>query len=184
MSEIDALKHRISAALERITQGVEALPTTVAAPAVDHSSVDHEELERLQADLERLASENIALTKQVEHLETAKAEAEARTDVARAEAQTSYQHQMTAVSRFDGELQSLREANRQLRTNNQALRDANAAGVGEPHLINKGLMAELDALRADRAAEEAEAGAILGELKNVLDYQTGASADAETSEAM
>ncbi|WP_085805965.1 hypothetical protein [Roseovarius albus] len=166
MSDIDDLKHRISAALERIEQGVEALPDVAEAPAADTG-----ELDRLRAELERVSSENANLKTQVESLEAAKAEAEARSDVARVEAQTNYQHQMTAVSRFDGELQSLREANRQLRANNQALRDANAAGVGEPHLINKGLMAELEGLRADRAAEEAEASAILGELKNVLDLQ-------------
>lgn len=167
MSDIDDLKHRISAALERIKQSVDALPQAGSV----NPAADSEELDALRADVARITAENTALNAQVAALEAAKAEADARSDVARVEAQTSYQHQMAAVSKFDGELQSLREANRQLRANNQALRDANAAGVGEPHLINKGLMAELEGLRADRAAEEAEASAILGELKNVLDLQ-------------
>jgi len=45
-----------------------------------------------------------------------------------------------------------------------ALRTANEAGVGEPHLINKAMMAELEALRASRATDVAEADAILGAL--------------------
>jgi cell division protein FtsB len=180
MSEIDDLKHRISAALERIKLGVEALPE----PGADAPVADTEELDQLRAELGRMSAENAVLTAELESLQLAKGESEARAEIARVEAQSSYQHQIATVTRLDSELQSLRAANQQLRANNQALRKANTAGVGEPHLINKGLIAELDGLRADRAAEEAEAGAILGELKKVLDLQAGASVDAETSEAM
>ena len=45
-----------------------------------------------------------------------------------------------------------------------ALREANEAGVGEPHLINKAMLAELEGLRATRAADAAEAAAILDRL--------------------
>ena len=42
-------------------------------------------------------------------------------------------------------------------------------GVGEPHLINKAMMAELEALRAARSADVAEASSIIGALTPLLD---------------
>ncbi len=46
-------------------------------------------------------------------------------------------------------LQRLKRINDQLRQNNQALREANEDGVGDPHLINKAMMTELEALARD-----------------------------------
>ena len=80
-----------------------------------------------------------------------------------------------ALSRLDSELQSLRRANQQLRENNAALREANSEGVGEAHLINKSMMAELDSLRAMRAADQAETTAILSELTSVIESAAGAT---------
>ena len=64
-----------------------------------------------------------------------------------------------------------------MRDNNNALREANAAGVGEPHLINKAMLAELEGLRATRATDRAEVEAILADLDAVID---GAGGDDET----
>ena len=59
---------------------------------------------------------------------------------------------------------------------NAALRTANAEGVGDAHLINKSMMAELEGLRAMRAAESAEARTIIDALTQLLEadaMQTG-----------
>ena len=72
------------------------------------------------------------------------------------------------LSALDGELQALRAANDQLRTANAALRAANAEGVGQPELINQGLEAELEGLRAARAADKAEVDAVIARLSPLL----------------
>jgi hypothetical protein len=52
-----------------------------------------------------------------------------------------------------------------LREQLRVLREAQAAGSTEPHLLNKAMLAELDALRATRLSEMAE----LDELSAALD---------------
>ena len=47
--------------------------------------------------------------------------------------------------------------------------EANEEGVGEPDLINKSMLAEIESLRAARAADLAEANIILGALTPLLD---------------
>ena len=56
-----------------------------------------------------------------------------------------------------------------LRDTNEEMRGALADNVGEPHLINKAMLAELEALRADRAAEQAETHTIIAALAPLLD---------------
>ena len=48
------------------------------------------------------------------------------------------------------------QSNAHLRVSNQALRAANAVGLGDASLINAGMQAEIDTLTADRAAEAAQ----------------------------
>ena len=45
------------------------------------------------------------------------------------------------------------QSNAQLRASNQALRAANAEGLGDASLINAAMQAEIDTLTAERAAE-------------------------------
>ena len=75
-----------------------------------------------------------------------------------------------------GELARLRESNRALRDTVDELREA-LAGDGAPDqdLVTSALAAELQSLKADRAAEAAEARAILSEIRPVLQ---GGAADA------
>jgi hypothetical protein len=82
------------------------------------------------------------------------------------------------LTRLDADLQSLRAANAQLRESNAALRAAHAAGVAEPHLVNKAMMAELEALRAAREAERGEVAAVLAEIDRAV-----AGADDQTEDA-
>jgi hypothetical protein len=80
------------------------------------------------------------------------------------------------LTSLDADLQRLRQANAQLVASNAALRTANAEGVGDAHLINKSMMAELEGLRAMRAAESAEARTIIDALTPLLEadaVQTG-----------
>lgn len=162
MSDIEELQRRINAALDRIGQGLESSGGGGADPsqlADLKQALDDEKLanEQLEERVKNLRDKRNALEEELEALREQNSE---------------------ALSRLDGELQSLRRANAQLRENNAALRDANAQGVGEPHLINKSMMAELESLRASRAADQAETSAILSELTAAID----AAGDAETSE--
>jgi len=153
MSDIEELQRRINAALDRIGQGLEARSAVGADPAElaeMKQALDDEKLanEQLEERVKSLRDKRNALEEEVEALREQNAH---------------------ALSRLDGELQSLRRANQQLRDNNAALREANAKGVGEPHLINTSMMAELESLRAGRAADQAETSAILSELTAVID---------------
>lgn len=116
----------------------------------------------LETALEDEKLANAQLTERVRKLserqESATAEARAQADAAQ-----------SRVAEMDLELQRLRKANDQLRESNAALRSANEEGVGEPHLINKAMMAELESLRAARAADVAEASSIIGALTPLLD---------------
>lgn len=154
MSQIDELERRLTAALERIGSGVETLRTSAdeAAPAVDAG-----ELADLKTALE---DEKLANAQLEERLKSIHRKNDGRISALEAD----LNDRTSAMQALDTELQRLRAANAQLRENNAALRDANAEGVAEPHLINNSLRAELEALRATRAADIAEADAILGTL--------------------
>lgn len=149
MSQLDDLERRITAALDRIGQGLEGLDAGGGA--------DAGELEALRKELEdeKMASAQLEeRLKSVTQKQKERAEADDR--------------QADALRKLDAELQSLRRANQQLRDNNQALREANEAGVAEPHLINKSMMAELEGLRAARAADRAEVDAVMADLEKLI----------------
>jgi len=152
MSQIEELQGRLAAALDRIGQGLERMaPEDAADPA---------EVAALRQDLddERIACEQ--LRERVKALKAQRDRLDAELEAARAGA--------LDIGRLDSELQGLRAANEKLREINDKLRAANAGGVAEPGLIDAAMQAELDALRAERAAERAETGAILGELSEAV----------------
>jgi uncharacterized protein YhaN len=74
-------------------------------------------------------------------------------------------------SRMDRELQRLRQVNAELRDINGQLREALTESVSEPHLVNKAMLAELEALRATRSADAAEMDAILEELTPIIERE-------------
>lgn len=169
MSQIDELQGRITAAMERISRGLALLEEkTAAAPSEDVAAALEEE-KLANAQLE----ERIRALKQHHEEELAAARAGgSEAERLRAELDT----QTDAMARLDSELQRLRLANQQLSQSNAALREANERGVGEPHLINKAMLAELEGLRAARQTETAEAGAILARLQPLLDAAGGEGA--------
>lgn len=153
MSDIQEYQRRITAALDRIAQELDIRPDTGAAVA---------ELARLRQELE---DEKLANGQLQERVKSMRDKQNALED----ELISVREQNSAALSTLDKQLQSLRRANDQLRDNNMALRQANAAGVGEAHLINKSMMAELESLRAVRSADQAETSAILSELSTVID---------------
>ncbi|KGM87073.1 hypothetical protein rosmuc_03376 [Roseovarius mucosus DSM 17069] len=167
MSQINELQARITAALDRIAQGLEGRPA--AAP---ETAADPEEVSRLRGQLEEEQLANAQLQERIKALH-AKLDA---VEGAQAE----------SLRKLDADLQALRKANQQLRDNNQALRAAQVAGVVEPHLINKAMMAELEGLRAARGADRGEVEAVLAALGQVI-AEAGAAPEqtekTETSDA-
>ncbi len=160
MSNIDEVQGRIIAAMERASRGLEKL-TAVKDDAPDLAQALEDE---------RLA--NAQLTERVKalkgRLETDVAEMQSKLDAAEARANKA-QMDEARVKKLDVQLQQVRRANGQLTDACAALREANAQGVGEPHLINKAMLAELEALRAARSADIAEADAILSALTPLVD---------------
>ena len=151
MSEIDSLQQRLTAAMDRIASGL----GTLSSAAGDDSAA-------LQAALDDERVANAQLTERVRKLSE-------RQDGVAAEAGAAAAAAQARVAELDLELQRLRQANDQLRESNVALRRANEDGVGEPHLINKAMMAELEGLRAARAADVAEASSSIGALAPLLE---------------
>lgn len=73
-----------------------------------------------------------------------------------------------ALAQMDADLQSLRQANDDLRAASAALRTAAVAGAVDAALINRALETELAALTATRRADAAEAEAILTAIAPLL----------------
>jgi predicted nucleic acid-binding Zn-ribbon protein len=157
MSDIDAMQGRIMAALERIGQGLDGLGPQATAE-------ETAELETLRQQLEDERLANAQLEERVKALNKRAKQAEEAAENAGA---GGPDHADT-LRKLDGELQSMRRANQQLRDNNAALRKAGEAGVVEPHLINKAMMAELEGLRTARATDRAEMDVILAELGQIM----------------
>lgn len=161
MSDIEELQGRILAAMERASRGLEKLGVAKDDETPDLSqALEDERLANAQLT-ERVKTLKERLVKDTEQIQAQLDEAEAQLAQA-TEAQTQ-------MAKLDVELQRVRRANAQLSDACAALRAANAEGVGDPHLINKAMLAELDALRAARAADIAEADAILSALTPLVE---------------
>lgn len=180
MTQIDELQHRITAALDRVAQGVarleeRAAETVPAEPA--QPGIDPAEVARLQDALDEEKLANAQLEERVRKLhETHRQELEATRSQAEA-APAAAQAPSVDVAALDLDLQRLRQSNEMLRATNEELRNALAENVGEPHLINKAMLAELEGLRAARAVEAAETQALIASLTPLLE------AAAQTEEA-
>ncbi|MFP1645714.1 hypothetical protein [Pontitalea aquivivens] len=191
MSDIAEYERRISFALERIGRGVDALaarpltaPEPVAEPvaevvaeavtgpaALPQPDADSAaELVRLHAALEAERSANARLSDRVRAIrdkqETTLSALERRL------AQAS-----RALEVAEAEAARLKQANADLAAANRALLDA--AERVEPHLVNRALQAELEGLRAARAAELAELNDILGTLEPILASAEAGAATAQ-----
>jgi len=151
MGQIDELEQRISSALDRIGQGLEGVAQSDETPASAEVMAElnaerdaNAQLEeRLKALRERTSANTVQLEQKVERLQA---------QLAASEAQTA----------------KLRGLNDRLHHAVEHLRRQNESMVGDPHLVNKAMMAELEALRSARAGDVAEMDAILSEMKPLV----------------
>lgn len=149
MSDISVLESRITAALDRIRQGVEARNAPVQ-PDDD-----------LTAELDAERAANAELVQRVRQLKE-------RQDTQVASLTGRVETQRAQMMRLDEELQRLRASNTQLREMNAQLREAVTEGVS-PELLDEAITAEVEALQAQRSSEAAEIDAILAELKPLIE---------------
>lgn len=164
MNEIAELEGRISQALDRIGRGLDALSGGAVAPAASGSAE-----EKLQKALESEQDTNAQLTERVRVIK----EKQEKT-VSALEAKVA--RLMKDLDTAAQELQRQKRVVSDLEDTTRALREAAAAGVSDPELVNQAMTAELEALRAARAVEIAELDAIMAELKPIVDAGEAANA--------
>lgn len=154
MTDVSGLEDRINAALGRIEAGLGAMaekPAPIApAPAPD-----------LQGQLDEERAANAQLEERVRALKD-------RQDTKIAELTAKVAEQKGLLASLDVEMQRLRASNADLREVSGQLRKAADDGAVDAELINRAMMAEVEALTAQRASEAAEVDAILMELKPLI----------------
>jgi len=152
MSDITELQRRITSALERTAKALERLR---ADAGEDDGAAD------LAAELEAERAANAQLEERVRAIKEKQ-----ETMIAGLEAEVARLRESARAR--DAEAQTVRKVNAALRRSNVALREANAQGLADPHLVNAGMQSELESLRAARAADRAEVDEILAVLEPVL----------------
>ncbi|MEE9387751.1 MAG: hypothetical protein V3U96_04010 [Paracoccaceae bacterium] len=155
MGDVAELENRITAALDRIGVGLDAIGKS-------ETGGDSGAVAKLKAALEAEKTANSQLEERV----TAIKEKQEKL-VAGLEGEVAKLRKELAS--HDGAVQKVKQTNLRLRENNRALRDANKQGVGDAELINTGMVAELDALRVSRETDRAELDAILLDLKPLVE---------------
>lgn len=156
MTELPELERRISAALKRIGDGLDRLPAAEpAAPADDAAlRIAAQEIARLKAEL--------AAAQAAAAIPAAAPDPEAAGLRARVE-------ELTRQLDDQGlELSRMRQTTIQLRETLRAMREQQQGQV-EAHLLNKAMLAELEALRAVRASEVIELEQLISELVPILE---------------
>ena len=152
MSDIKDLERRISVAFDRIGQAVDRF--VPAAPGIDTAA--------LQDALQAEQATNAELTERLRVM-TLRGESDA------AEATEKVGRLVRALDAQGIELQRLKNTVIQLRESLRALREAQTAGVADPHLLNTAMLVELEALHATRLTEMAQMEEILAELHPLIE---------------
>ncbi len=147
IKDVSTLEARINAALGRIENGIGAL------------SVDSGPDLGAQLDEERAA--NAQLEERVKALK-------ARQDSMINDLEEQVASFKSQVTSLEAEMQRLRASNADLRDIGAQLRAAASDGAANPELINRAMMAEVEALTAQRASEAAEVDAVLQALKPLM----------------
>lgn len=161
MAQLEDLEQRIAAAFARISAGVEALSTSRAAPAPAPEETGMADLQEALED-ERMA--NAQLNERLRMVSEQRASAE-----------SGLRAQVDGLTRsLDAQgldVQRLSSIVAQLREDLRRLREAAEQGVVDPSLINRAMLAELEALRTTRTAEANEMNDILAALGGVLETE-------------
>jgi len=166
MNDIAELEARISTALGRIAAAVSrpAQPDPELLRAAEAGIRLVDEVDRLRAEIARLTAA-LADEAVVQAQFKARNEAlHAKLDAAAADAARLAEE----LAARDALAAQLRRVNAQLRQNNIALREANAQGIPDAHLINRAMLSELESIRASRDADRAEIDAVLAGLRSVV----------------
>lgn len=161
MQEISELERRIAAALDRIGKGVDRIPARQAqasAPEAPAAAAASDDVAALRAQLEEERTANAQLQERLRAVKD-------KDLVLQSQLQEKVEKMTRQLDVQGLELQRMRKTAISLREQLRLLREAQAAGLAEPHLLNKAMLAELDALRATRLTEMAE----LDEIAAVLD---------------
>lgn len=177
MKDIAELERRISAALARIGDGLAALPA--ATPAAAPVAEDSAELAALRAELATERAARAALQAQLEAATATTATASTTAvDSARVISLQEQVDRLTKLLDVQGlDLVRLRKTVGTLRESLQSLRSAQVATLPDTAAINRALLAEVDAMRAERQSEMAELDEIIAE----LDPLVPPMADADTA---
>ncbi|MEY8119684.1 hypothetical protein AB9F26_15710 [Falsihalocynthiibacter sp. BN13B15] len=151
MSDIVEYERRITAALTKISERLNA--GGASASTADTSA--------LEAALESERTVNAQLEERVRAIKTKQEEKMAQLEKRVTTLQSGY-------GQLEGDVSRLKGVNEQLRESIHALREANQSNVGEPHLINKSMLVELEALRAVHTSDRHEMDSLLGELNQII----------------
>ena len=151
MSNIEELERRINVAFDRIGQAVDGFvsPTTGAGTG------------ELQ---DALLTEQTANAQLTERLRVVKAREASQA----AEAAEKVDRLNRALDAQGLELQRMKKTAIQLRESLAALRETQTEAVADPHLVNRAMLTELEALRATRLTEMAQMEEILAELHPLI----------------
>lgn len=153
MTNLSELENRLGRALDRIARSAAAMQV---APEVDSA-----DLQALQTQLEAERAKNAQLSERVNAVRQRQESSFATLE--RRLARMTEQLDLQSL-----EMLRLKKANTKLIEANRKLHEGVEAQVIEPSAINRSLVAELEALRAERAAEAAEMEDVLGELKPMI----------------
>ena len=156
MQDLGELEQRLAVALDRIGAAIAGLPAD-AAPAPDM---------RGNADLQIALDEERMLSAQLNERLRAVKEKETERQSHAAAKLVQMSGQLDAQG---AELKRMRNTNVQLREVLHILREAAAQGLADPHLVNRAMLAELEALRATRLTEVAQMDEILAELVPLIE---------------
>lgn len=155
MTDVKQIETRLSRALDRIA----AAAGKLAAPPAPVLEAD--DTTSLRAELEAERAKTAQLTERVNAVRQ-------RQDSSVASMERRLARMTEQLDLQSLEMLRLKKANSKLIEANRQLREGVEAQVIEPSTINRSLVAELEALRAERAAELAEMEDVLGELKPLM----------------
>lgn len=171
MKDLAELERRITAALARIGAGIDQVQPTAGQPEDTPETAESDRAERAQLRAALEAEREVSAELRAA-LALAPQPASAEGIAEHTAALQARIEELTRQVDVQGlELQRMRHSMIQLRETLRALREQASDGV-EAHLINRAMLAELEALRAARSSEVAELGALLAELAPLV--ETGA----------
>ena len=156
MQDLTELEQRLAMALDRIGTAIDGLPVEIS-PVEDPA---------VNADLQMALDEERMLCAQLNERLRAVKEKDTQTQTRYGE---KFEQMVQQLDAQGAELKRMRNTNVQLREVLHILREAAAQGLADPQLVNRAMLAELDALRATRLTEVAQMDEILAELAPLIE---------------